>query len=1132
MTDQTKIKLEKDHQNIISEKVDSDVKVSTDTPTKINNNNNNNDDKLNPSESTTTSKSSSTTTNKKDKPKAFTIKYKRPRGSRACTVCRSRKVRCDAEIHIPCTNCITFGCDCILPEVKKRGNQSGESKAKKQKTAANSKTPTTTTTTTTTANGNTSNGNSTGKTATAATATKSNTKEKNYTNKKSSTSTNTPDNGTLPVLENSSNISSTTTTTTTTGTATNNNNNNNNTSAPITTAASALSSLSKSAINTSNISTTSTSANEPILNISQISVPPSLTSTYKNRPLMHKKELLDSKAKTSLTFLGLSSIGVVPQRAGENHVELTTDIFDTMDVTLDSVELEILKIRGAFLLPNKELSLDLINAYFEHVHPLMPVINRSLFMKKFHDPNDNPSLMVLHAVLLLGCRVSKNPLLLDSRGTNDLASITFFRRAKALYETNYESDPISIIQTLILIGSYWDGPEDVTKNSFYWTRVAVGLAQGFGFQRDVSKSQNLTISEKKIWRRIWWCLFEKDRNVSIAFGRPVVIDLNDCDVPMLTIDDFDETDPELGINDPYTVDETQALYFIHLVKLAEITGIIIKHQYSVKSESMKRRNAFSIIEHCDMLMGIWFTNLPPQLSFSLADNLTQNFYACLLNAQYYNRLYLIHRSNLVRMARSSSTNPNNYKYPSWGISFQSARMISIISKILLDRDLLQYVPVMFIYIAFSALIMLIYHVDSTNAVIASTATDSLYVSRAVLKELQKSWPIAGVLLKLFDKYANDKLKRSKLIESSSKVADYKEIMAQEKMRNSSTSPLASDSYGRVKSTPEVTTYQEPPQQPQQRPSRALQQQQQQVPSQLPLPQTKQSQSQSQPQPQPPQQGYGPDNYRKNIFSPGSNSTTSGISPGGNVYQDYQTSPANIYHTLRQLQEQQQQQQQLQQQLHYQQQDFGYNGSQQSYNNNNNNSNINTQQQHNNSSKPPQIEELVKQYKLPMKRAAQGETSDASDKPTTDTSPTSSIKSFPEISMVTDNLTNKQDFIDNFEPTQLFPNFSIPPTRAQSPTPNYEDHNDNGIGSNIYGSMNQEMTMRDSVAPSQQEQHQQFHNDVIGNGQHQHINGDNNNRDPHTPGFQTNFIDSAFNYLNLQSGIDMNEDIHSLFHMMN
>ena len=29
----------------------------------------------------------------------------------------------------------------------------------------------------------------------------------------------------------------------------------------------------------------------------------------------------------------------------------------------------------------------------------------------------------------------------------------------------------------------------------------MGLAQGFGFQRDVSKSQNLTVSEKKIWRK-------------------------------------------------------------------------------------------------------------------------------------------------------------------------------------------------------------------------------------------------------------------------------------------------------------------------------------------------------------------------------------------------------------------------------------------------------------------------------------------------------------------------------------------------------------------------------------------------------------------------------------------------------
>lgn len=514
---------------------------------------------------------------------------------------------------------------------------------------------------------------------------------------------------------------------------------------------------------------------KPIHNISQISVPPSLTSTYKNRPSMHKRELMASNTRALLTFVGHLSISLMAQKIGQNHMELTSDLFEVSEnLSLDLVELEILKLRGAFLLPGTELAHDLIELYFEHVHPLMPVINRTEFMRKFNDPDDSPPLMLLQAVLLCGSRVLNNPLLFDNKGLSDLASLTFFRRAKALYETNYESDPVSIVQTVLLIGLYWEGPEDVTRNSYYWTRVGVGLAQGFGFHRDISLSPALSSSEKKIWRRIWWCLFEKDRNVAIAFGRPATIDLTDCDVPMLTMDDFDESDPELGVTSPYPVNQTEALYFIHLVKLAEITGIIIKHQYTVKAEQMKRVNRYSVIQRCDMLMGIWFTNLPPELQFLLTDSLKQSFYACLLNAQYYNRLYLVHRANLLRMARSSSTNPNNYKYPSWGILFQAARMILIVSKIIQEKGLLKYCPVMFVYILFSALIMLTYHMDLSNQVIASTALDSLFISRAVLKELGRYWPIVSVLIKLFDKYANDKIKRAQMIERGTIIAEMQE----------------------------------------------------------------------------------------------------------------------------------------------------------------------------------------------------------------------------------------------------------------------------------------------------------------------------------------------------------------------
>lgn len=806
-----------------------------------------------------------------EKPKAFTIKYKRPRGSRACLVCRLRKVRCDAEMHMPCTNCITFGCECTLPQARKRGAAGGADPRAKKRTEDN-----------------------------------------HYGGVSTPTTAQPQDSGV-----GFSNV------------------HHGNSALPA----------------ASGGSQGSSAVAEPVLNISQVSVPPSLTSSYKTRPLIHKKELLSSHARVSLTFLGLSSIGPVAKKVGENHVQLTADLFDIRDESVDSVELEILKLRGAFFLPSKELSVDIINSYFEHVHPLMPVINRTEFMRKFLDPNDSPLLMLLQAVLLCGCRVSQNPLLLDSNGSNNLACLTFFRRAKALYETNYESDPVSLIQTIILIGLYWEGPEDVTKNSFYWTRVAVGLAHGFGLQRDVSSSTSLSSVEKKIWRRIWWCLFEKDRNVAIAFGRPSVIDLNDCDVPMLTIDDFNEDEP--GNPSPYPVNVTQALYFIHLVKLAEITGIIVKHQYSVKAE-LNKKNKLPIIQHCDMLMGIWFTNLPRELEFSLNDTSTQHFYSCLLNAQYYNRLYLIHRSNLLRMARLNSTNPSNYKYPSWGISFQAARMISIISKILLDKNQISYSPVMFVYILFLAIMMLIYHVDLPNHLISSAASDSLFVLRAVLRELSKYWPIAGVLLKVFDKYANDKIKRARVIEVGSKMAEYEEMTAESRQKSYYEYDNDGDQRGE-------NSHHEP---------------------------------------------------HNNVETTDTYSPNSAVSP-----------------TARPLGDQ-----------------------------------------------PPgdqPLDQLVHQLKHTLGK-----------KSSSDQSPTSSTQSFPDISLVTENLPANQTFFDNFEPTQLFPDIkpSLPPSRAPSPLVKEED---------VY---------------------------------------------PDTPGMtpgalNTNFVDSSFINMNLQSTADKNflaDDIGLLF----
>jgi hypothetical protein len=126
---------------------------------------------------------------------------------------------------------------------------------------------------------------------------------------------------------------------------------------------------------------------------------------------------------------------------------------------LDNIEIEILHQRGAYLLPPRPLCDELVEAYFKWVAPVVPIINRSRFMRQYRDPKNPPSLLLLQSILLAGSRVCNNSQLMDASGSTTPAAMTFFKRAKALFDANYEDDRVTIVQALILLAWYWEGPE-------------------------------------------------------------------------------------------------------------------------------------------------------------------------------------------------------------------------------------------------------------------------------------------------------------------------------------------------------------------------------------------------------------------------------------------------------------------------------------------------------------------------------------------------------------------------------------------------------------------------------------------------------------------------------------------------
>lgn len=426
---------------------------------------------------------------------------------------------------------------------------------------------------------------------------------------------------------------------------------------------------------------------------------------------------------------------------------------------LDNVEIDILHQRGAFLLPPRTLCDELIESYFKWVHPIMPVINRTRFMRHYRDPKNPPSLLLLQAVLLAGSRVCTNPQLMDANGSTTPAALTFYKRAKALFDANYEDDRVTIVQSLLLMGWYWEGPEDVTKNVFYWSRVAIIVAQGSGMHRSVEQSQ-LSRSDKRLWKRIWWTLFTRDRSVAVALGRPVNINLDDSDVEMLTEEDFIED--EADRTSEYAPDPIHVQFFMQYVKLCEIMGLVLSQQYSVASKG-RQRNAIDLT-HSDMALADWLQNCPKIVYWEVARH---HFWSALLHSNYYTTLCLLHRAHMPPNGATTRF-PDDSPYPSRNIAFQAAAMITSIIENLAAHKELRYCPAFVVYSLFSALIMHVYQMRSPIPSIQQVTQDRMRTCMGALKDVSRVWLVGKMVYTLFESIIGNKVLEERLQKAAGK----------------------------------------------------------------------------------------------------------------------------------------------------------------------------------------------------------------------------------------------------------------------------------------------------------------------------------------------------------------------------
>lgn len=116
------------------------------------------------------------------------------------------------------------------------------------------------------------------------------------------------------------------------------------------------------------------------------------------------------------------------------------------------------------------------------------------------------------------------------------------RIACVSFDTGRESNRTTMILSSYLL-QYGTGNATKYRDTLWWLGNSIRSAQCMGFHRS-TKNSKMPERTKIHWKRVWWCLYIRDRQVSLSTGPPMVINDIDFDVEDLTMDDFPDEPPE------------------------------------------------------------------------------------------------------------------------------------------------------------------------------------------------------------------------------------------------------------------------------------------------------------------------------------------------------------------------------------------------------------------------------------------------------------------------------------------------------------------------------------------------------------------------------------------------------------
>ncbi|KAG5635471.1 hypothetical protein H0H81_011112 [Sphagnurus paluster] len=223
----------------------------------------------------------------------------------------------------------------------------------------------------------------------------------------------------------------------------------------------------------------------------------------------------------------------------------------------------------------------LVNAYFNDVAPILPIVTKAEFLAT---PNP-PPILVYSMCLVAAARRQVPQAIFDS--------IRYAVNNVIKAEDVLSTATIPNVQAILILCMTGDCHSQFVSNALsgLWIRLgtAIRMAQDLGLHRAESVKQNIELR-----RRLWGACLISDRWTSLTYGHPYMIDVQDCDARLPSSGDLND------------------LYMDELVRLSVILGKVLKTIYSPSGLTFTTDEMlYALLDEIER----WKAGLPDHLKF-------------------------------------------------------------------------------------------------------------------------------------------------------------------------------------------------------------------------------------------------------------------------------------------------------------------------------------------------------------------------------------------------------------------------------------------------------------------------------------------------------------------------------------